>query len=215
MMIKKKIDKRNLRKGKTYEEIFNKIPQNMGFQKGSQPWFIKRNLSNPSTLIEIRQINREKHIGKIAWNKDKKCPYMTKRNLENNPVKSLKVREKIRQTVLSKLKDCLDYSKRKPNYKEKLLDSILQIHFPNEFKFVGDGQIIINNKNPDFINCNGKKLIIELFGRKWHEQMEEIERMNIFNQYGFHTLIVWAEELNNQQKVIGKIRNFMEVNSHH
>jgi len=105
----------------------------------------------------------------------------------------------------------------KPNKSEKRLDILLQKHFPNEYKFVGDGSFILAGKNPDFINCNGKKIIIELFGNYHHfllplktnpnftKEQAEIDRIAIFKPYGFETIIIWHNELKEPDNIIKKI----------
>ena len=88
--------------------------------------------------------------------------------------------------------------------------------FPGEYKFVGDGKIWIGYKNPDFINVNGQKKIIELFGDYWHsvgrtgrtKQQEENQRINHFAKYGFKVLIVWERELKNIPKLKKKLIRF-------
>lgn len=66
----------------------------------------------------------------------------------------------------------------------------------------------------DFINVNGHKQIIELFGDYWHgvkarcyEETEE-GRIKLFNQYGFDTLIIWESELKNLEAVTNRIKRF-------
>ena len=52
---------------------------------------------------------------------------------------------------------------------EKKMLRIIQKHnLP--YKFVGDGQFSIGRKVPDFINCNGKKIAVEVFYPKHKEQ---------------------------------------------
>lgn len=102
----------------------------------------------------------------------------------------------------------------RPNKCELMLDSILQNHFPNEWKYVGDGNTIINGLCPDFINVNGKKKIIELFGKHWHKgeglsyHRTEEGRRSTFKKIGFDMLVIWDYELKNERKVIEKIRCF-------
>lgn len=98
-----------------------------------------------------------------------------------------------------------------PNYKESELLEILNRLYPNEWKYVGDGTVIIEGKNPDFINCNGKKLIIELFGERWHKPGSEESRKEIFKRIGYETLIVWGKELKNVNTLELKIKNFTEM----
>ena len=104
----------------------------------------------------------------------------------------------------------------KPNKAELKLNIFLQTHFPKEWQFVGDGQFILGGKCPDFLNCNGKKQVIELFGN-WFHSKEFAERHNRkyespenriehFKRYGFDCLIIWENELKNENSIIEKIK---------
>lgn len=102
----------------------------------------------------------------------------------------------------------------KPNRPEQKLIKLLNKHFPNTWKYVGDFQVCIGGKFPDFINCNGRKQLIELFGMYWHPDVfAEAERINIYRQYGFDCLIVWEHELRNKNDVLGKIMAFSKKRS--
>ena len=100
----------------------------------------------------------------------------------------------------------------RPNKKELLLNQLLNNFFPNEYKYVGDGQFWIENFNPDFINVNGQKKIIEFFGVYWHSKEEDIERdkerIETYKKYGYKTLVIWENELEDLEKVKEKIREF-------
>jgi len=86
----------------------------------------------------------------------------------------------------------------KPNKPEKFLTKLLQKLIPNEYKYVGDGEFILAGKCPDFVNINGQKKIIEMFGDYWHgeertgrtKEENEQERVSCFAQYGYKTLII-------------------------
>jgi len=102
----------------------------------------------------------------------------------------------------------------KPNKAEKFLEHILNNSFPDEWKYVGDGQVIISGLCPDFINVNGKKKIIELFGKYWHDgnvryHGTEVGRREVFREFGFDMLVIWDYELKDEQNVIEKIRGFL------
>lgn len=102
-------------------------------------------------------------------------------------------------------------SNHSPNKCELYLQNLLNNLYPNEWKFVGDGEVKIGGKNPDFININGRKQLIEFFGERWHTKKdEEQERIEHFLQYGFDTLIIWESELRDKDALIIKIRNFIE-----
>ena len=73
------------------------------------------------------------------------------------------------------------------------------------YRYVGDGQIWINKKNPDFINTNGKKQLVEILGRHWHKESETAERVAHYKRYGFDCITIWEEELENEAVVLSKI----------
>jgi len=104
---------------------------------------------------------------------------------------------------------------RRPNKQERHLEEILDKYFPKEWKFVGDGSVILFGLNPDFINCNGQKKIIEVFGDYWHSKegiawhRTELGRIMAYNSIGYRTLIVWESELKDEEAVIAKIQAFM------
>ncbi len=81
----------------------------------------------------------------------------------------------------------------------------------------GDGEVVIGRFNPDFINVNGQKKLVEMFGNYWHsdkqvrcyEQTEE-GRKKYFATYGFKTLIIWEHELKDLNAVEERVRRFNE-----
>ncbi len=95
-----------------------------------------------------------------------------------------------------------------PNNPENELDKLLQLEFANEWKYVGDGQLIIGGKCPDFANINGRKDLIDLFGEYWHKPEEVESRKKYFKNYGYNLLIVWVNELKERQTLVDKIRDF-------
>lgn len=98
-----------------------------------------------------------------------------------------------------------------PNKPESAILLILDSMYPGEWKFVGDGKVIISGKNPDFINVNGQKKIIELFGDYWHRGQSPQDRADIFKPFGYKTLVIWERELKEINLVISKIRDFAEA----
>lgn len=98
----------------------------------------------------------------------------------------------------------------KPNKTERKLDTLLNTIYSNEWKFVGDGEIIINGKCPDFINVNSQKKIIELFGDYWHRGQDPDDRKKIFAEFGYDTLVIWEHELKNMDMIKLKIDDFVK-----
>lgn len=96
----------------------------------------------------------------------------------------------------------------RPNNCEKKLQNILNSFFPGEYKYVGDGKVILAGKCPDFINVNGKKKIIEHFGSYWHKGDSGKKRVKLFKQYGYNTLIVREKELKSEEDLKNKLISF-------
>lgn len=97
---------------------------------------------------------------------------------------------------------------RRPNKPETYLGELLESQYPGGWKYVGDGQLILAGKNPDFMNINGKKQVIEIYGDYWHRGEDPQERIDLFSQYGYDTLIVWEKELKDEAGLIQRIREF-------
>ena len=100
-----------------------------------------------------------------------------------------------------------------PNKPETVLINLLNILLPNEYKYVGDFKFWIEFLNPDFININGQKKIIELFGDYWHRdtQKEDKKRIKTYQKYGYNTLVIWERELKDIDKVKNRIMEFHNV----
>ena len=99
-----------------------------------------------------------------------------------------------------------------PNKPEKVLNKLLKRILLKEYKFVGDGKFWIDGFNPDFININGQKKIIELYGDYWHNREDskkrDKKRIKVYKKYGYGTLIIWEHELKDIDKTKQKILEF-------
>jgi hypothetical protein len=97
-----------------------------------------------------------------------------------------------------------------PNKKEIWLMNLLESMYPGEWIFVGNGQVIIDGKCPDFINVNGQKKIIEFWGDRWHRGENPQDRAAIFKPFGYETLVIRQSELKDIEATEGRIRAFCE-----
>jgi len=97
-----------------------------------------------------------------------------------------------------------------PNKLEIEMTEFLEDNFPNEWKFTGNGDVWLGRKNPDFININGKKKIIELDGEFWHkDEKKKLDRIEYFKDYGYETLIITDKEfINNKKECQERIKEF-------
>ena len=105
---------------------------------------------------------------------------------------------------------------KQPNNIETKLDSLLQENFPKEWKYVGNGEVVIGELIPDFININGKKQVIELFGNYWHNpetttdwRRTELGRIMHYNCYGFKCFVIWENDLiQDSGKIVSAVEKF-------
>ncbi len=107
----------------------------------------------------------------------------------------------------------------KPNKDEKFLERVLQNHSPNIWKYTGDGRdgTVIGGHIPDWININGKKQVIELFGEYFHDQRVNSRvkdsrtydaTIKHYQKYGFGCLIIWRRQLKDVDRILQIIRKF-------
>lgn len=102
-------------------------------------------------------------------------------------------------------------SNKHPNKAELKLDGLLQKNFSGEWKLNFPIKVWIDGKAPDFVNVNGRKAVIELFGDYWHgpkitgrtKKQEEQRRIKTFSRWGYETVIIWERELKDL-KMVGK-----------
>lgn len=89
---------------------------------------------------------------------------------------------------------------KKPTAPEKRLINIIE-EYKLPYKYVGDGTLTIYHLNPDFININGKKKLIEIFGDYYHTTLAtewkdtELGKIMIYNSFGFKCLILWDHDM--------------------
>jgi very-short-patch-repair endonuclease len=197
-------------------KIFQKIPENnSNFKDGK------------ITLICICGIKFEVPRGRLKRSKhlfcSRKCAGKWKEEFykeKNNPNfgNGEKLREKwkndevyARRVITNTLK-ALNFRKNKIEIK---LENILNSLFPNEYKYVGDGQLFISRYVPDFINANGQKKIIELFGDYWHNlpnyKKRDIKRLEAYKNYGYDTLVIWENELEDISLLKEKLIKFHKL----
>lgn len=122
------------------------------------------------------------------------------------------------------IKDFFKAINTKPNKLEIYVDVILQENYPNEYKYNGDFScgVSIGRLVPDFVNVNGKKIVIEVFGEIFHNpevaikkvtwNRQEFGRRAIFSQYGYECVILWESKIRKEGRdyVVGEIERAMK-----
>jgi len=146
----------------------------------------------------------------------RKCYYVWKKGLtkETNEgvakmAASRKLQWKDKEYIKKQIKSRITNGMNK--METKVFD-ILENLFPNQYKFVGDGELIIGTYNPDFINCNGQKKLIEFYGDYWHRDDNPQDRIDYFKQYGYKTIVIWGREIRDEiENVNNRLREFHNV----
>lgn len=189
-------------KGKTYQEIYGveqataiKQQQSDAAVGREVPWLTGKTyeeIYGPQKADELRQSRSDTNAQRTA---------------------SPETRDKIRQIQFEYWSDP-EYSNRQresrcsaPNGAERKLLALLKNN-DLAFKYVGDFQLNLGGKFPDFVHAV-KPLLIELFGEPWHEPEEEQERIDHFAQFGYRTLVIWCDELKDPGTLILKVTTFI------
>jgi len=109
----------------------------------------------------------------------------------------------------------------KPTKPEAYLDALLQTYFPDRWIYNGDNSchFKIDFKVPDFLSLDNLPKVIELFSYHHCPALNKNirphaiarNRVELFKEHGYDTLIVWEPELKKPDKVVAKIKEFMEA----
>ena len=62
----------------------------------------------------------------------------------------------------------------RPNQPERRFLALLDSLFPGDWRYIGDGSLVIGGACPDFTNVNGRKALIEMFGDYWHRGCQSV-----------------------------------------
>lgn len=181
----------------------NLIEQNIKMNEGG---FYTKGKPKPCMKDRMRGEKNPNYGGKLWTNKD----YKEKRI---KIMKKLWQNKDYKDKQVKLMRESMNIKPNKPE--KKLIELFNKYNLP--YRYVGDWSFVIEGKNPDFINCNGQKKIIELFGDYWHsdkckykkeEYINPEKRKVIFAKYGYKTLIIWENELKDVSKIMDKIRGF-------
>jgi G:T-mismatch repair DNA endonuclease (very short patch repair protein) len=162
--------------------------------------------------IDFNAVRCQKHAKIEEYKDESKHPFYGKHHSKSSLKKISKSSKKMWKKEGNR--DRLIKAQRKgmkiyPNKPEKLLKKLLS-KISKDYKYVGNRSFIIDGFNPDFVNINGQKKIIELFGTYWHKRPGVIKRdrrrIKSYKKLGYKTLIVWEHEL----KTINKLRKKLE-----
>ena len=193
---------------KTSLKLKGRIPWNKGLTKetdvrlaemgqkvsianmGHRPYFgMLGKHHSPETIIKIKKSNKgRKHRSPGSFTESHK------RNI------GIVVRKRFEDPgYLKKI-----MRRRIPSYPEQIFANLC-----SEFQYVGNGQLMIDGKNPDFVDLSGTKLV-EIWGEYWHIGQNPQDRINFFKARGYDCLIIKASELRYPEQIMAKVREFEE-----
>ena len=95
--------------------------------------------------------------------------------------------------------------RRIPSYPEQIF-----IDLCKEFKYVGNGALNIDGKNPDFVSIKDDHKLIEIWGKHFKEGRNPQDLIDFYKARGYDCIIIWASELRYPDKVLAKVMQFGE-----
>jgi very-short-patch-repair endonuclease len=169
----------------------------MAFQTGNQVWKLRKRIGRPKG---------------IPWNDEERRIKHSKWMKANYPAKDPEIAKKIGLANSISLKGCKHTEEHIKNSLRRREKSSLEQKFENicqeyslPYKFVGNGAFFIERKNPDFINCNGEKIAVEVYYRRHKQQFKvnietwKQERQEIFSRYGWKVIFFDETQVNEKE----------------
>ena len=202
---------------KTTEAIRKKHrSQTMRDKKSKVTKQLWKNLQFKTKLSKIRKKLWEQPEHRIKISKGRK------RMWQNPEYRAKMIEERKRrwcdpeykERVIRKIRKSLAKKPTKPE--QNVIELIKKYALP--FHYTGDGEVIIDGLNPDFINNNGEKKVIEVFGRAFHDPEFKYNFFEIpwkqqhegktlaYMKRGYDCLILWEDEP--KSEILEKIREF-------
>lgn len=201
------------------KETDPRVLKNAESLKGNQPMLGKHHSKEAKRRIGDAQRGTKNHRFGARYSDEEKALFRQK-TLEL--AKDLQYITKLRQASLKLWQDpewvrqMMLARQAKPNKLEQRLIKILAEHFP-EYKYNGDFSqgVLLGGLTPDFVNVNGKKKVIELFGTFFHTgeratswKRTELGKIMVYNSLGFECLVIWDYETQDEGELLEKIRAF-------
>lgn len=212
------------RKGKTYEEVYDKETGDRIKRLASER-MTKNNPSHGGLTEE--HCNNIAKATKVRWDTHPEIrenilkalkEYNDNRTPEQNEKSSKALKKRWKDPEFRKKMENL-LSKR-PTKPEKIVINIINQYNLN-LVYVGDGKKWLSGKegsyNPDFVNYD-KKAIVEVFGDYWHRLPKSVkrdeDRIITYSKQGYMTLILWEKEINNNPNEVAiRLKNFLGENN--
>lgn len=150
----------------------------------------------------VREKRRQAHLG-THLSPETKAKVSRARKLDPNNSERMKARwhdPEMRARMIANMGKALQRRPTKPE--RRLINIVAKYNLP--YRYTGDGSFIVAGLNPDFVNINGAKIAIEVFGDHWHKELAdsthrlfvtEESRRKKLAEFGWNMLVLWESEL--------------------
>lgn len=151
------------------------------------------------------------HLGRSIWNKGLRGIHLSPETewKKGQTPKGSKLFKKGRKMSGEEVRKCL--RRRLMSKLEIRVDRVIKKYLL-PYKFVGNGEFLIENKNPDFVNTNGEKIAIEVYARKHKELFRDggveawrKDREELFGRYGWKIVFLEEWQTNNEESILKEI----------
>jgi len=190
------VGRNSYKKGLSYETMFGeekakeKKEKMSKLSKGRKAW--NKGMKGKYSLKHSGQFKK----GNIPWNKGL---------VKEKDNRIINYAKKVSFSMKKKYKEgTMKWNIKKPTKPEKRFINICE-KYNLPYKYVGNGKFWIENINPDFVEVNGKKICIEVFGHYWHSPLLNrkvdwehtyVGRKAKLNEYGWKCIVFWDNEIN-------------------
>ena len=163
--------------------------------------FSSQHRANLSKMAKIRGVLRETIEAGVRARLAKPLSYKARQALLNQAYRMRDDKEYCQGVIKKTMANCA----RLPSGPEKSFIGLCsQYNLP--FEYTGNGKIWIDGQNPDFINTDGKKQLVEILGNYWHNKEETQKRVEHYAKYGFECITIWENELKDENLVLSKLK---------
>ena len=185
---------------KCYREwLKDNPPQGHKFKKGHITWNknIKIDRDKYPTMGHF-----QKHIAKTKKKMSKSWKYENHvtDEMRKNLSKSMKGYTKTKEHIRNNLK------RRKMSMLEVTVNDVIK-KYSLPYKFVGNGEVLIGRKNPDFVNINGEKTAVEVYCKRHKDYFRggcegwKKDRSKLFSEYGWKIIFIEDWQTNKESAI--------------